>query len=172
MSSTSNMLMHSRPSHHPRVWTLMFGICYGALNMIRPWWSHWITVYSFWWTVRIMSVLISACLNAPCQTSSNPTRCFTVASSELKKQLADNVRRLSISTWEAYGTMSSSVPRAPTTQVRKHKLNIPSNRICPGDKAVRVYGATLWSNSMAQYHCNKCYRKPLNEIYISNYTVD
>ena len=58
---------------------------------------------------------------------------------------------------------------------RKHQLNVPSTRICLGDKAVRVYGASLWNNTsniMAEYHFKKCYRKQLNKIYISNYTVD
>ena len=59
---------------------------------------------------------------------------------------------------------------------RKHQqLNVPSTRICLGDKAVRVYGALLWNNTsniMAKYHFKKCYRKQLKKIYISNYTVD
>ena len=58
---------------------------------------------------------------------------------------------------------------------RKHQLNVPSTRICLGDKAVRVYEASLWndtSNIMAKYHFKKCYRKQLKKIYISNYTVD
>ena len=58
---------------------------------------------------------------------------------------------------------------------RKHQLNVPSTRICLGDKAVRVYGASLWNNTiniMAKYHFKKCYQKQLKKIYISNYTVD
>ena len=57
----------------------------------------------------------------------------------------------------------------------KHQLQIPSSRICLGNTAARIYGASLWnktSNIVAQCHFKKCHGKQFKKFYISKYTVD
>ena len=56
----------------------------------------------------------------------------------------------------------------------KNQLIVPQVRICVGDRAVRVAGATLWNNmhkDMTQYRLRKCLKGRLRKHYIAKYHV-
>ena len=56
----------------------------------------------------------------------------------------------------------------------KNQLIVPQVRICVGDRAVRVAGATLWNNmhkDMTQYRLKKCLKGRLRKHYIAKYHV-
>ena len=57
---------------------------------------------------------------------------------------------------------------------RKNQLVVPAVRLCLGDKAVRVTGASLWNNmhkDMVQYRCKECFKGKLKKYYISFFNL-
>ena len=55
---------------------------------------------------------------------------------------------------------------------RKNQLVVPVVRLCLGEKAVRVTGASLWNRlhkDMVQYRLMKCFKGKLKNYYISKY---
>ena len=55
---------------------------------------------------------------------------------------------------------------------RKNQLVVPVVRLCLGEKAVRVTGASLWNRlhkDMVQYRLMKCFKGKLKNNYISKY---
>ena len=55
---------------------------------------------------------------------------------------------------------------------RKNQLVVPVVRMCLGEKAVRVTGASLWNRlhkDMVQYRLMKCFKGKLKNYYMSEY---